>query len=95
MKLISFSTYKKIKGLSLNDFNRWAGSVYKSGFSDGVTWSEEDVVSEISEDELLDVLLSVKGIGQKRAEEAVEKILAIGRKTEVLSCLNEEKEKMA
>lgn len=92
MKLISFATFKKLKGLSLNDFNRWAGVVYKSGFSDGVTWSEEDVISEVSEDELLDTLMSVKGIGRKRAEEAVEKILAIGKKTEVLSW--EEKEKI-
>lgn len=78
MKPVSFSTYKMLRKLSHNDFNRWVISVYNSGLQDGINITDEEVVAELNEDRLLQILLSIKGIGQKRAEEIVEKILEEG-----------------
>ena len=80
MKPVTFSNFKKLKGLSLNDFNRWVSLIYKSGFQDGIDKSEEDVVAELDEDALMKALLSVDGIGEVRAKKAVNAILMDGRR---------------
>ncbi len=81
-KVIDFSTYKKIRVLSFNDFNRWITEVYKNAYVDGrndsATLINEDCVAALTEDRLLEIIMSVKGIGRKRAEEAVAKILQEG-----------------
>lgn len=66
--------------MSLNEINRWALSLYQSGMQDGIDLTNEDIVAEISEDTLREILLSVKGIGPKRADEVIEKILKEDRK---------------
>ena len=67
---------KKKKGvfiLNRKDWNRirkmdhcqmtlWAESIYKSGFRDG-----NEAAEGLTLDEMKDVILSVKGIGEKRA----------------------------
>ena len=75
MKAASFSTFKKVQKMSLNQFNRWAESVYKHGVQDGIDFIEEETVAELTEDDLYNILLSVKGIGQKRADEVMRRIL--------------------
>lgn len=80
MKPITFQTFKRIKKMSLNEINRWASVVYQSGMQDGIDLTNEDIVAEISEDTLREILLSVKGIGPKRADEVMEKILKEDRK---------------
>lgn len=57
--------------MSLNELNRWALSLYASGMQDGIEESEKDLVAEISDEKLLEILLSVKGIGPKRADEVM------------------------
>lgn len=75
MKPITFQNLKQIKKMSLNELNRWALSLYASGMQDGIEESEKDLVAEISDEKLLEILLSVKGIGPKRADEVMEKIM--------------------
>lgn len=75
MKPVTFQTFKRIKKMSLNEINRWASVVYQSGMQDGIDLTNEDIVAEISEDTLREILLSVKGIGPKRADEVIKKIL--------------------
>lgn len=77
-KPVDFATYKQIQKKSFNDFNRWVISIYNSGLQDGINITNDDVIAELDEDRLLQILLSVKGIGRNRAEEAVQKILEEG-----------------
>lgn len=72
-KVLDFRTYKNLRNMSFNDMNRWATSVYLSGFQDGQEDIKEGAVI-MDEDQLLQALTSVKGIGQKRAAEAVRRI---------------------
>ena len=75
MKPVSFSAFKKIQHFSLNEFNRWTEVIYKSGFQDGIDAVEEETVAELHENDLYDILLSVRGIGAKRASEVMKKII--------------------
>ena len=74
-KLITFQDLKKIQRAPLRDFNRWLEVIYESGKQNAIEEMNENVVAEVQEDELMDILLSVKGIGQKRADEIMRKIL--------------------
>ena len=53
--------------MSLNEFNRWAGLIWAKGFADGQDMLSEEVIVEIGEEDLLRTVMSVKGIGEKRA----------------------------
>ena len=64
-KLITFQDLKKIQRAPLRDFNRWLEVIYESG--------KQNAIEEMNEN--VDILLSVKGIGQKRADEIMRKIL--------------------
>lgn len=75
MKPASFSDMKKVQKMTLNQFNRWVECVYKSGMQDGLDTVYEDTVAEVAEDDLYEILLSVKGIGPKRADDVMRKIL--------------------
>lgn len=82
-KLLDFSAYKLLKRMSFNDLNRWVVSIYKSGFEDGLEEAEkdtqnEDVVAQLTDERLLEIILSVKGIGKNRASAVVEKVLSEG-----------------
>lgn len=65
MKALDFNTFKKLRHMSFNQFNRWIASVYESGYRDALTANREEIHKR---------LLAVPGIGEKRAEE-VEKAL--------------------
>lgn len=79
-KPVEFALYKKVSKLSYNDFNRWITNMYTIAFKDGADTASlpEDCEAVLSEDRLREILLSVKGIGEKRADEVIEKILVEG-----------------
>lgn len=81
MKPVSFSELKKLRKMTLNDFNRWITVLYECGFNDGIEKSEEGLISEVDEEQLFGILISVKGIGEKRAREAVDKIMRAGKRS--------------
>lgn len=77
MKPISFAQLKQIQKMSLNDFNRWLMELCKAMYSDGFKEgeSEFDDCAIVTEDRLMEVLLSVKGIGRNRAEQVINILL--------------------
>lgn len=77
-KPLDFRTYQVIRKMSFNDMNRWITSIYSSALQEGINTTNDDVVAELTEDRLYEIIKSVKGIGEKRAKEATEKILAEG-----------------
>lgn len=79
-KPVEFALYKKVSKLSYNDFNRWITNMYTIAFKDGADAASlpEDCEAVLTEDRLREILLSVKGIGERRADEVIEKILAEG-----------------
>lgn len=81
-KVADFKTYKRVQKLSFNDFNRWVVALYGSGYDNGKEEASaellDECVSALTEDRLMEILLSVKGIGVNRAKEAVEKVLQEG-----------------
>ena len=81
MKSASFSNFKQIQRMSLNDFNRWMNAFYGAAYEDGLREGEsefEDCIATVSEDRLMEILLSVKGIGKSRAEQVVASIIKEG-----------------
>ena len=77
-KPISYKQYKMLRNISHNDFNRFFMSVYTSGGQDAVDKMEENIVAEVTEEQLLDIILSVKGVTQETAEQIVDAILTEG-----------------
>lgn len=83
-KVADFKTYQLVKKLSFNDFNRWIVALYGSAYDDGKADASntntllDECVSTLTEDRLMEILLSVKGIGKNRAREVVEKVLQEG-----------------
>lgn len=81
MKPANFSTLKLVQKMSLNQFNRWVMSVYQSGFADGLKEGEkelDDCIAEMTDDRLMEILLSINGVGEKRAKQIYDAILAEG-----------------
>lgn len=76
-KLLSYSDYKRITRLPLNEFNRWVTSIYKSGVQDGVVEGEGeyDRCMSFDEESLKDFLLSIPGIGKNTADKIVEAMI--------------------
>lgn len=77
-KPIDFATYRSVQKMSYNGFNRFAVSMYNSGLQDGINIVRDDVAAELTDDRLYDIIRSVKGIGEKRAREVVDKVLSEG-----------------
>ena len=88
-KAVDFSTYKKIQKFTLNEMNRWVETIYRDGFESGYNLTQKDLynqvkieptdlVSAYTDERLMEILLSVKGIGRKRAQEVVDKIMNEG-----------------
>jgi len=77
MKPITFAQLKQIQKMSLNDFNRWLMELCKAMYSDGFKEgeSEFDDCAIVTEERLMEVLLSVKGIGRNRAEQVINILL--------------------
>ena len=80
--------FNKVKGYSVARFIQWVNAVYQSGYDDGWndamdSYKETDGGIAVDEsvdayvldaDTLYDVLMSVKGIGEKRARIAIDRI---------------------
>ena len=77
MKPITFAELKRIQKMSLNDFNRWITALCKVIYQDGLREgeSEFDDCAILTEERLMEIMLSVKGIGRSRAEQVIELIL--------------------
>lgn len=82
MKQIDFHTFKNIRRMTLRDFNKWLSDLCSAEFAAGKQkmfdesfGSKADFIAEIITDELYEKILSVKGIGEKRANEIMEAIL--------------------
>lgn len=73
-KVADFKTFKTLKNMSFNDFNRWVISVYQSGYKDGADEEAEkygDNPTVFDEDTLYEFLLTVPGVGEKTASRIV------------------------
>lgn len=77
MKPITFAELKRIQKLSLNEFNRWITALCKEIYEDGLREgeSEFDDAAILTADRLMEIMLSVKGIGRNRAEQVLGIIL--------------------
>lgn len=73
--------------MSFNDLNRWMISFYAAAYDDGVQdcmktmkldIEPEDCEVAIDGQRLYDIISSVKGIGEKRADEIMAKIKEAG-----------------
>ena len=66
-------TLKTLNSLSLNDFNRWIESVYKSGMWDGVNSveSEYDGAIKWDDESFYNFLITIPGVGDKLATRIV------------------------
>ena len=85
-KPADFNTYKSLRRMSFNDFNRWIRVFYESAYNDGVEDAmkrESLIVTDalevaIEDDDLFDLLMSIKGIGEKKATEIMSKMKEFG-----------------
>ena len=81
-KPVNFSDYTKVQKLSFNEFNKWVIEIYKSGFTDGyqecADSSNECLLAEVNDSRMMEILLSVKGIGKNRAEQVMKKLAQEG-----------------
>lgn len=72
-KYLDFNSYNRLRKMSFNDLNRWVTAFYKNAFVDGMDKAEDGIVT-ISENDFRDLLKSVHGVGEKRADEIIEKL---------------------
>lgn len=82
MKAVDFSTLKRVQKMTLNQFNAYMSEVVRAAWQNGVddvigNHNKEEIVIYDS-DELYKLLLSVKGIGAKRAQTIVDTIYTGG-----------------
>lgn len=78
MKPITFAQLKQIQKMSLNEFNRWLSALCTTLYQDGIKEGESsfDDAAILTEDRMMEILLSVKGIGRNRAEQVISIILS-------------------
>lgn len=77
-KALDFPTYKRLQKFSLNDANRWVTTLYVQAYNDGKDEIKNECAAILTEERLMEILLSVKGIGKNRANQVIEKILKEG-----------------
>lgn len=82
MKAVDFSTLKRVQKMTLNQFNSYMSEVVRAAWQNGVDdvigdHNKEEIVIYDS-DELYKLLLSVKGVGAKRAQTIVNTIYTGG-----------------
>lgn len=73
-KPIDFATFKKIQKMSLSSFNHWLLDLCNTVYDDGVKSVSNADVIELTDEQVLNILVSVDGIQQSQAEEAVKKM---------------------
>lgn len=62
--------YERIRKMDHCQMTLWAESLYKSGFADGKKYADG-----LTADEVREVVLSLKGIGEKRATNIIEALV--------------------
>lgn len=77
-KALDFSTYKKFQKLSFNDTNRLFHALYANAYDDCRKEMLNNCSASLTEDHLMEIILSVKGVGKNRAKQIVDKILEEG-----------------
>ena len=92
-KALDFNTYKHLRKMSFNDMNRWIRKFWDTAYQTGIDEAVENGVVEVTEqepkipenlttmisnDDLFDLLVSIKGIGEKRANEIMDKMEEFG-----------------
>lgn len=78
VKVADFKTYTLLRSMSFNQFNRWVESVYATAYADGYSKGTEELGENpviLGEDEFFNLLLTVPGIGNKKAAMIVQTIL--------------------
>lgn len=79
MKPVSMREFKRARAMTLNNFNRWLKyELYEAAVQEAYEIQQRDVIAEIGEEDLMEAILSVKGIGEKRAEQIVKAIIERG-----------------
>lgn len=68
-KVASFADLKKVRSMSLNQFNKWVTTIYKTGFDDGLD------VGIMWDDKTIYKLLRQEKIGEERAMRIVQKLV--------------------
>ena len=83
-KPVDFNTYKRIVKMPLNQFNRWLTEFWKDAYSQGLREGESEFDGDIiiPSDEFEEMLVRVKGIGRKRAEQIMDLIYDYGERKE-------------
>jgi hypothetical protein len=81
MKAIRFKDYETLRGYSYNQFSRWITNFYMTAYNAGKRSVEEqfsltdsDTIVTLDENELVNIILSVKGVGENRARQIADKI---------------------
>lgn len=83
-KPLDFGQYQQLKRYSFNQLNRWAVSVYQSGYMDGQNDYEEDAdttILEFDDQTMMEFLLSIDGVTQDIAEKIVQAMVEKGEKS--------------
>lgn len=74
-KQVTFQTFKHLRNMTLRDFNKWLIGVIEASVQTGYDEASKDVILEIGEQELFERIMSVSGIGEKRAKKIMEAIV--------------------
>ena len=81
-KVADFNTFKRLKSMSFNDFNRWAVAFYQAAYEDGKEAGKQETEDRFNNEaelytfeELYDLLVSIKGISPRLASEAMDRIV--------------------
>lgn len=87
-KPLDFRTYKSLRKKSLNDMNRWAEAFYAAAYEQGQEDLREEfedqyikktdldkIGNTYNEDQLIEKLMTVPGIGKARAQQAADALL--------------------
>lgn len=77
MKAASFGIYQRVHKMSYNDFCFFITHVYKAAYEEGLRDGEAEYgAGEVyDEDRLKKLLISVPGIGEKRANRIINKFM--------------------
>lgn len=82
-----FNQYKECQRMTKNEFSRWLGTFFDTAFEQGYQQAcsdvpegsiiinpDDNVVIDFEYEEFKSVLLSVKGIGETKAENIIDKL---------------------
>lgn len=75
MKILTPADFSKIKRMNMSELGGWLARFYAIAYEDGQQAASSEVPCiQIYDDELKEIMMSVKGIGERRAEEVMKKL---------------------